>query len=506
MPSKVAIYIRVSTQEQAQEGYSITAQTERLTAYCKAKDWTIADVYTDPGFSGSNMQRPALQRLLDDARAGAVDCVLVYKLDRLSRSQKDTLTIIEDILLKNDVAFVSMSENFDTSSPLGRAMIGILSVFAQLEREQIRERMSLGRAERARAGLWHGGGWRPFGYDYVDGRLVVNELEAVAVREVYALFLSGTPITSILNVLQRKYGMKERNHSSVVSSILSTKLYLGEIVWQGQTFKGQHEAIIDEVTFKRAAVLLRSRARIAASKPNPFKSTSLFGSLLRCGNCGAGYFLKGNYSGRNEHRVYRPYYTCYSRGKTRRERIVDPTCLNHSYPEVVLDGLMMDELDRLIEHPHLVDEIAAKPKKEEESNLGKRREAILRRLDEIDNQLSRVVDLYQLGSISIQEIGERSKKLQNEKSALKATYDGLTDPDEQEKLSPDEARKHLVELHVADTLEDKQRLLRLVIRRIVVLPQKINLISSGTSRQKISPRNNPRGFLLSLIFNYLCLL
>lgn len=101
MPSKVAIYIRVSTQEQAQEGYSIGAQTDRLTAYCKAKDWNIADIYTDPGFSGSNMQRPALQRLLDDVRAGAVDCVLVYKLDRLSRSQKDTLTIIEDLLLKN---------------------------------------------------------------------------------------------------------------------------------------------------------------------------------------------------------------------------------------------------------------------------------------------------------------------------------------------------------------------------------------------------------------------
>ena len=145
MPQQVAIYIRVSTQEQAQEGYSVEQQTERLTAYCKAKDWPIVDIYIDPGFSGANIQRPALQRLFSDIKAGKVDCVLVYKLDRLSRSQKDTLYMIEDVFLAKSVDFVSMQENFDTSTPFGRAMIGILSVFAQLEREQIKERMSMGR-------------------------------------------------------------------------------------------------------------------------------------------------------------------------------------------------------------------------------------------------------------------------------------------------------------------------------------------------------------------------
>ena len=127
------------------EGYSIQAQTERLQAYCKAKGWGVFHTYTDAGFSGSNMERPALSQLLEDVEAGRVDCVLVYKLDRLSRSQKDTLHMIEDIFLANGCDFVSMSENFDTSTPLGRAMIGILSVFAQLEREQIRERMAMGR-------------------------------------------------------------------------------------------------------------------------------------------------------------------------------------------------------------------------------------------------------------------------------------------------------------------------------------------------------------------------
>lgn len=129
---KAAIYVRVSTQEQAQEGFSIPEQTERLTKYCEAHDWSVGQIYTDPGFSGANTNRPALKSLFKDCERQRFDIVVVYKLDRLSRSQKDTLYIIEDVFLKNNISFISMNENFDTGSPFGRAMIGILSVFAQL--------------------------------------------------------------------------------------------------------------------------------------------------------------------------------------------------------------------------------------------------------------------------------------------------------------------------------------------------------------------------------------
>ena len=149
---KVAIYVRVSTQEQAVEGYSISEQIDRLTKFCEAHSWKLYKVYTDPGFSGGNMNRPSLQKLFADCTQKRFDTVLVYKLDRLSRSQKDTLYIIEDLFLTNHVDFISMSENFDTSTPFGRAMIGILSVFAQLEREQIKERMAMGREGRAKQG------------------------------------------------------------------------------------------------------------------------------------------------------------------------------------------------------------------------------------------------------------------------------------------------------------------------------------------------------------------
>ena len=186
----VACYVRVSTQEQAEHGYSIEEQTERLQGYCKAMGWKVAKVYTDAGYTGANMNRPALSDLVEGANRHLFDAVVVFKLDRLSRSQKDTLTLIEGFLA-HDVAFVSMTENFDTSTPFGRATIGILSCFAQLEREQIKERCSLGREGRAKGGKYRGGGYTPIGYEYKDGQLIVNESEAAQIRLIHERFQHG---------------------------------------------------------------------------------------------------------------------------------------------------------------------------------------------------------------------------------------------------------------------------------------------------------------------------
>ena len=170
----VGIYCRVSTQEQAREGYSIGEQEQRLRSLCNAKDWIVRDTYIDGGFSGGSMDRPALKRLLADINKKKIDTVLVYKLDRLSRSQKDTLYLIEDIFIKQNIRFYSMTENLDTSTAFGRAMIGILSAFAQLEREQIRERSMMGKHARAKEGYFHGGGFAPIGYKYEGKRLIVD--------------------------------------------------------------------------------------------------------------------------------------------------------------------------------------------------------------------------------------------------------------------------------------------------------------------------------------------
>ena len=419
--TRVALYIRVSTQEQADEGYSIGAQTERLRAYCMARDWLVYDVYVDPGFSGSNTERPVLSKLIRDVKRGKLDMVLVYKLDRLSRSQKDTLLLIEDVFNKNNVGFVSINENFDTSTAFGRAMVGILSVFAQLEREQIKERTSMGRLERAKDGYWHGGGFDPIGYDYVDGALIVNEYEAMQVRKVFELFLDKQwPITRIRSYMEKNFTNKHgswHSHSSVVST-LTQGIVTGKIYYAGEVYEGRHEAIIDDETLKRALARyedIRWNKKDDKHKKRPFQAKHLLTGLLVCGHCGARYFAKGNYSGRGENRRYLPYYTCYSRAKTVRRMVIDPECRNKSYPFHRLDQMITDEVLKLAYDPAYFEQVRLS---DPEAVAVNDNEVIEERVAEIDKQMNRLLDLYQLGSVDRDALNDRVAGLNKEKAAL----------------------------------------------------------------------------------------
>ena len=200
----IALYSRVSTQEQAEHGHSIDEQKDRMSKFCEAMGWTSVKFYTDAGFSGAKTDRPALKQLIRDVKCGTVEKVLVYKLDRLSRSQKDTLMLIEDVFLANNCDFISMSENFDTSTPLGRAMIGVLSVFAQLERETIKERMFMGKEARAKQGKYGGSRFVPIGYNYIDGELIINDFEALQIRQVFDDYIAGIGCRKIADRLNEK--------------------------------------------------------------------------------------------------------------------------------------------------------------------------------------------------------------------------------------------------------------------------------------------------------------
>lgn len=227
---RVACYVRVSTREQSEHGYSIPEQTDRLKSYCKAMGWKVVKVYTDGGYSGATTDRPALTDLVEASQRHLIDAVVVYKLDRLSRSQKDTLTLIEGFL-EHDVAFISMTESFDTSTPFGRATVGILSCFAQLERENIKERTSIGKEARAKEGKFHGGGFAPIGYDYKGGQLVVNDYEAMQVRLIHELYHQGESFRSIEKIMGGR-GLTHKNgawYPNSVKRVLLNPLYTGRI-------------------------------------------------------------------------------------------------------------------------------------------------------------------------------------------------------------------------------------------------------------------------------------
>lgn len=416
---KVVIYVRVSSKEQV-EGYSIGEQIERLKAYCAAMGWTIVAIYIDPGHTGANMNRPDLQRMISDVEEGGIDKVVVYKLDRLSRSQKDILYLVEDIFLKNNTDFVSMQESFDTSSPFGRAMIGILAVFAQLEREQIKERTVMGKEARAKEGKWGGGSTEPIGYDYdiPNDLLVINDYEKMQLLELSELFLKGTPLRTIERMFTEK-GYKHKHGTwdpKAMRRVLRSKVYCGYIKYDGEYYKAEHTPIWDEKTHAKHVALLDQRAeqyKLTGIKPG--QQTTYLGGLLYCKHCGGKYAKQEN-GRRKDGKRGTLWYMCYSRGKKMKKMIKDPNCKNKNWKMVELDKMVFDEIRRFAVDPDFIKSI--KDEKREKDD-GKSKIAVIEKeIEKIDAQISRFMDLYGIGNFTIDQLSGKTNPLNEERAKL----------------------------------------------------------------------------------------
>lgn len=424
---RVALYIRVSTQEQATEGYSVGEQTERLKKYAEAMGWEIYKIYVDPGYSGGNTDRPGLSDMIKDVKTGEIDKVVVYKLDRLSRSQLDTLYLIEKVFLANDTDFVSMNENFDTSTPFGRAMIGILAVFAQLEREQIKERMGMGKEARAKEGKWHGGSTQPIGYDYdpATDKLSINDYEAMQVRELYELFLNGTPLRTV----ERMFNEKGYTHKhgiwdpKAMRRVMANKLNIGYIKHRDEWYPGDHDPIIDEKTFNEATRLLKNRLeqyQLAGVKPGA--QTTYLGGILHCKHCGGKYskVLNSRYK-EGKPKVY--WYSCYSRCKKVKKMIKDPNCKNKNWKMTELDNLVFEEIKKLAVDPEYIHQI--RKEKHDKSDTPNKIDIIKHEIEKIDEQISRFMDLYGIGKFTIDQVSSKVDPLNEQKKALEKELDNL---------------------------------------------------------------------------------
>lgn len=442
---KGACYVRVSTENQL-ENYSIEEQTDRLTAYCKAKDITILRFYTDGGYSGGNTNRPALQQMLNDIENGGINVIVVYKLDRLSRSQKDTLMLIEDKFLAHKVDFISVNENFDTSTPFGRAMIGILSVFAQLEKDQITERFTMGRIGRAKNGYYHGGATAPTGYDYVDGNLIVNEYEALQVKDLYDRFAKGYALHNCWQYMQMKYGAW--TSESLIRNVLKNEIYIGKVKFKGETYAGNHEPIITEDLFYRAQGIFENSQRGSDRfTRSPFKASNLLTSLIYCGKCGARYHGEhGNYS-------------CYSRTKGDKRQIKDPNCKNKKWKIEYLDRLVIDYITHLD---------FGEPKKIKPVN---QKRDYSKRLKEIDSQIAKLIDLYQVKNIPIETISNKIDILTKEKNCL------LEQPENTETSVEAliEFRNKFIDLLDGGDLQEKRACLSQIVDKITIIDDDVNI-------------------------------
>lgn len=332
--------------------------------------------------------------------------VLVYKLDRLSRSQRDTLYLIEDVFMASGTDFVSMQESFDTSSIYGRAMLGVLSVFAQMERETITERTLMGRAGRAEQGLFHGGGTDPIGYDYIDGELVVNEEEAEQVRDVYAMYASGLSVSEISRRMDgRKTKHGDWSHTSTVGNVLDNSLYAGTIHFDGVEAPGLHMAIVSQeldrrVKFRRSRIL---RAEAAGD------SAFLLTSMIYCDCCGARYFPNKRPNGR-------VVYSCHSRAKKNKKMVRDPNCKAPHIPVDDLDAMVVHEVLTLAANPAQVDALI---KKRAAEDGGSDAAGVSEEVNRLDGEISRLMDLLQHDQVaSVGDIAERISKVHAERMKL----------------------------------------------------------------------------------------
>jgi DNA invertase Pin-like site-specific DNA recombinase len=272
---RCAIYTRKSSEEGlAQEFNSLDAQRESAEAYVLSQrhaGWIVLpERYDDGGYTGANLERPALRRLLADIEAGTIDCVLVYKVDRLSRSLLDFARLM-GTFEERRISLVSITQRFDTTASLGRLTLNILLSFAQFERELIAERTRDKMSAARRKGKWVGG-VPVLGYDVAagGGKLVVNEEEARQVREIFGLYLEHKALPPVLRLIQRRQWTTKRWTtkngklcpgrplvSQDLQGLLTNVIYTGKVHFRGQTYPGEHAAIVEEETWQRVQGILQ---------------------------------------------------------------------------------------------------------------------------------------------------------------------------------------------------------------------------------------------------------
>ena len=334
-----AIYTRVSTDNQAEvEFNSCESQKEKITHFIRSQEgFGVYDFFNDEGYSGKDLNRPALQRMLRDIDRGRINCVITYKMDRLTRSPKDFYHLIE-YFDKYKVNFISVTERFDTSTPAGRLLRNIMLTFAQFERELASERTKDKLLQRANKGMWNGG-TVPYGYKLKEKKLVIDKKEAKIVVMIYETYVETKSPSEVYEMLV-KQGIKGRNgkymSKSTLYYILRRQLYTGRMKYGGKVYQGNHDPIISEELFNKA----QECHKILKKKLRPCKN-NLFSGIVKCKECGSimtpSHVTKRIRGKRRKYRYYR--CTCTYRHKWN-------SCSTRQVSAERLESLIIDDLNR----------------------------------------------------------------------------------------------------------------------------------------------------------------
>ncbi|MFC4601971.1 recombinase family protein [Cohnella hongkongensis] len=496
---KVAIYARVSTEEQAEQGYSIEAQLNTLRDYCKRNGLDVYEEYVDAGFSGKSIgERLALQRLLRDANKNLFQMVLVWKISRLARNTVDFLNMIEDFKDK-DIHFRSCSENFETETPIGQFILQMISGIGELERKTIVENVKMGMKQRAKTGKHNGK--LPLGYQAIAdpsdpagrSKVIIVEAEAIVARKIFELYAAGRGLKSIANELNYGgYKTKTGNNFSMtaIKEILNNPFYNGKIRynryenWSNKRRRGKsaepiiadgkHEAIIHDELWEKVQFLLKKKS---FTPSRIFDGEFLLSGLIRCPKCGAAMVASRTRSkSKTGEYINRLYYSCgafRSKGSS--------VCSANSIRKHEAEEEVMNRLTRVLSKDRILKALVDKMNHRlatRTSPLQAELEHIRSQLEQAESKKRRYLDLFEhenvdktLFSGRMQEIQTELNKLQAEKNRLELELtDGNTS------LVSFEQVRELIhgfnQIITTAPFEQRKTLMHLFIKRITVSTSK----------------------------------
>jgi site-specific DNA recombinase len=348
--SRCAIYTRKSSEEGLDmEFNSLEAQREACEAYVasqRSEGWAaIRERYDDGGFSGGTLERPALKQLLKDIEDGLIDVIVVYKIDRLSRSLMDFAKLVE-VFDRNNVTFVSVTQSFNTTTSMGRLTLNILLSFAQFEREVIGERIRDKFAASRKRGMWMGG-FVPMGYDVKDRKLLVNPAEADTVRMIFERFVALGSASTLARALQAERVLNKRGKridKGFLYKLINNRTYLGEAVHKGIPYPGEHEAIISQDLWNSVHAILKESPRARGTK-NRVGSDALLKGIIFAAN---GAAMTPTFTRKGE-RLYR-YYVSMDLLRNRETPHGTGTA---RLPAAMVEGAVIAEMRRLIASPEV---------------------------------------------------------------------------------------------------------------------------------------------------------
>lgn len=510
---RIGGYIRVSTEKQVM-GYSIEGQITQIEQYCQFNAYDLVDIYADRGISGKSMNRPELQRMLNDAKNGKLDCVMVYKTNRLARNTSDLLTIVEELHRQN-VEFFSLSERMEVKNSTGKLMLQILAIFSEFERNTILENIYTGQRQRALEGYYQGN--LPLGYNNIPDNkkeLMINQHEANIVKYIFESYAKGHGYRKIANALNHKgYVTKKGNPFSIsaVTYILSNPFYIGKIQfakykdWNDKRRKGlndkpvitegKHSPIIGKNLWDK----VQARKKQVSKKPQVHgKGTNLLTGIVHCPQCGAPMAASNTTNTLKDGTKKRiRYYSC-SNFRNKGSKV----CSANSVRADVIEKYVMDQLIEIVKSDKVINQVVERVNKDNQVDIAALNHDIAykqQQFDEINTKLKNLIQTIEDNPDLASALKPTIHQYETQLNDITNQINQLKQQQNQEKSSYDTKQISIILRHIFQNIEslDKPQLKALYLTVI----DRIDIRKDGNHKKQFYVTLKLNNEIIKQLFN-----